>query len=61
MWGATNKKIGKTDDRQLMILVNSASTAPPIGLPPIDGRVLPCFQQIVSGASMPPCPIVAVF
>ncbi len=26
-----------------------------------DGRVLPHFQQIVSGALMSPCPIVAVF
>jgi hypothetical protein len=26
-----------------------------------DGRVLPHFQQIVSGTLMPPCPIVAVF
>jgi hypothetical protein len=26
-----------------------------------DGRVLPHFQKIVSGALTPPCPIVAVF
>jgi hypothetical protein len=26
-----------------------------------DGRVLPHFQQIVTGASMPPCSIAAVF
>jgi hypothetical protein len=25
------------------------------------GQVLPHFEHIVSGASMPPCPIVAVF
>jgi hypothetical protein len=34
-WGATKKTaIGNTDNRRLTNLVNSGSTAPPIGLPP---------------------------
>jgi hypothetical protein len=49
------KPIGDDDDRRFTIIVNSASTAAPIGLPP------KMAQQIVTGASMPPCPIAAVF
>ncbi len=55
------KPIGDDDDCQFTIIVNSASTAAPIGLPPKMAEFLPHFQQIVAGASMPPCPIAAVF
>jgi hypothetical protein len=52
--------IGDTDNPQSTTLVNSASTALPIGLVK-GGRVLPHFKHIVSGVSTPPCPMAAVF
>jgi hypothetical protein len=59
---ATKKTtIGVADNHQLTTLINSASTVLPIGLPPKGGQVLPHFEHIVSGVSMLPCPMVAVF
>ncbi len=54
---ATKKTIANTDDHRLTTLVNSTSTALPTGLPPKGAK----FCHTVSGASMPPYPIVAVF
>ncbi len=59
---ATKKTtISNTDDCQLKTLVNSASTAPPTGLPPKGAEFLPHFEHIVSGVLMLSCPIMAVF
>jgi hypothetical protein len=59
-WGATKQTtIGKTDNHQLTIgqqcLNGGANRSAAKG-----GQVLPHFQQIVSGASMLPCPIATV-
>jgi hypothetical protein len=51
------KPIGDDDDRRFTIIVNGGADRSAAE----DGRVLPHFQQILTGASMPPCPIAAVF
>jgi hypothetical protein len=54
---AMKKKYWQSSVYQFTTLVNSASTTPA----PKGGQVLPHFKHIVSAASTPPCPIVAVF
>jgi hypothetical protein len=56
---ATKKTISDTDNCRFMTLVNSASMALLIGLPPKGAKF--CLKHIVSGASMLTCSIDAVF
>jgi hypothetical protein len=50
-WGGATKKtiISNTDDRQLTTLVNSASSAPPIGLPPKMAKFCHTYNILLVG------------
>jgi hypothetical protein len=57
----TKTTIGDTDNCGLMTFGQERLNGAADRSAAKDGQVLPHFQQIVSGASMPPCPITAVF